>query len=87
MFRQRQPSVSFRRSLVEPLLRALGEAPTAEQILSLKICDPAMGSGAFLVETCRFLADHLPALVRMEALAHALKNALRIPSTDDWQRS
>ncbi|MEQ9322061.1 MAG: hypothetical protein RIF41_23030, partial [Polyangiaceae bacterium] len=33
--------------------------PTSEQILSLKICDPAMGSGAFLVEACRFLADRL----------------------------
>ncbi len=42
-----------------PLVRALGDAPTAEQILSLKICDPAMGSGAFLVESCRFLAERL----------------------------
>ena len=30
-----------------------------EQILDLKVCDPAMGSGAFLVETCRQLADAL----------------------------
>lgn len=33
--------------------------PHPRQILDLKICDPAMGSGAFLVETCRQLADHL----------------------------
>lgn len=33
--------------------------PTAEQILALKVCDPAMGSGAFLVATCRFLAGLL----------------------------
>jgi hypothetical protein len=33
--------------------------PTPEQILNLKICDPAMGSGAFLVETCRQLGDEL----------------------------
>jgi hypothetical protein len=33
--------------------------PTPEQILDLKICDPAMGSGAFLVETCRQLGDAL----------------------------
>ena len=33
--------------------------PHPEQILQLKVCDPAMGSGAFLVETCRQLADHL----------------------------
>jgi type I restriction-modification system DNA methylase subunit len=28
-------------------------------ILNLRICDPAMGSGAFLVQTCRWLADRL----------------------------
>ena len=33
--------------------------PTPEDILNLKICDPAMGSGAFLVETCRQLGDEL----------------------------
>ena len=33
--------------------------PTPEQILSLKICDIAVGSAAFLVETCRQLADVL----------------------------
>lgn len=33
--------------------------PHPSQILDLKICDPAMGSGAFLVETCRQLADIL----------------------------
>ncbi len=33
--------------------------PHPSQILDLKICDPAMGSGAFLVETCRQLGDEL----------------------------
>jgi hypothetical protein len=33
--------------------------PHPQQILDLKVCDPAMGSGAFLVETCRFLGDEL----------------------------
>ena len=51
------------RHTLEPLLDGLrgedGGAPTPEQILDLKICDPAMGSGAFLVETCRQLADAL----------------------------
>ncbi len=32
---------------------------TPEEILDLKICDPACGSGAFLVQACRYLADHL----------------------------
>ena len=29
------------------------------QILSLTVCDPAMGSGAFLVEACRYLGERL----------------------------
>jgi len=33
--------------------------PHPRQLLDLKICDPAMGSGAFLVETCRQLGDEL----------------------------
>ena len=38
---------------------ASGPNPTPEQILDLKVCDPAMGSGAFLVEACRCLAELL----------------------------
>jgi len=34
-------------------------SPHPRQILNLKVCDPAMGSGAFLVETCRQLGDEL----------------------------
>lgn len=44
---------------LEPILRRMGEAPRPDQILDLKLCDPAMGSGAFLVEACRVLAGHL----------------------------
>ena len=33
--------------------------PTPDQLLDLKICDPAMGSAAFLVEACRQLGDEL----------------------------
>lgn len=55
-----------------PLLAALGEAPTSEQLLALKICDPAMGSGAFLVETVRQLGDHLVAAWRREGQGGAL---------------
>jgi hypothetical protein len=38
---------------------AIPAVPTPEQILSLKICDLAVGSAAFLVETCRQLAEEL----------------------------
>lgn len=35
------------------------ELKSAEELLDLKICDPAMGSGAFLVQACRWLSDRL----------------------------
>jgi len=44
---------------LRPILERLGPEVTPAQILDLKICDPAMGSGAFLVEACRQLADVL----------------------------
>jgi hypothetical protein len=61
------------RTTLEPILKQLtgessqsGDAsspnsqlPTPNSILDLKICDPAMGSGAFLVEACRQLAEAL----------------------------
>lgn len=47
------------RTTLQPVLKQLGDSPTPEQILSLKVCDPAMGSGAFLVEVCRQLGDEL----------------------------
>lgn len=42
-----------------PVLKQLGDNPTPAQILNLKVCDPAMGSGAFLVEACRQLGSAL----------------------------
>ncbi len=52
------------RDTLEPILarlcrEAAAPVPRPEQILDLAVCDPAMGSGAFLVETCRQLADVL----------------------------
>lgn len=42
---------------LRPVLEALGDHPKAEQLLALKVCDLTMGSGAFLVEACRQLAQ------------------------------
>jgi hypothetical protein len=42
--------------LVRATLEPLVHGRTADDILSLRIVDPAMGSGAFLVSACRFLA-------------------------------
>ena len=52
------------RRTLEPVLARLresagGSAPRPEAVLDLKVCDPAMGSGAFLVEACRQLGDTL----------------------------
>lgn len=43
----------------EGLPRAEWKLKTAAEILDLKVCDPAMGSGAFLVQACRYLGDRL----------------------------
>ncbi len=65
--RRRSGSFYTPRSLTEPIVSTtlrpifdrLGNNPTPDAILDLKMCDPAMGSGAFLVEACRQLADKL----------------------------
>jgi hypothetical protein len=65
--RRRTGSHYTPRSLTEPIVRhalkpafeGIGEDARPEEVLSLKVCDPAMGSGAFLVEACRQLAGRL----------------------------
>jgi N-6 DNA Methylase len=47
------------RHALKPTLNRLGDNVRPEAILDLKVCDPAMGSGAFLVEACRQLAESL----------------------------
>jgi hypothetical protein len=47
------------RTTLRPILERFGEHPTPDEILDLKVCDLAVGSGAFLVETCRQLGDAL----------------------------
>ena len=44
---------------LRPLFSRPGPPPAPDRILDLKILDPAMGSGAFLVEACRQLAGKL----------------------------
>ena len=63
--RRRSGSHYTPRALTEPIVRktlapVLGELReqcgghlTPDRILEIKVCDPAMGSGAFLVEACR----------------------------------
>lgn len=65
--RRRTGSHYTPRSLTEPIVRhalepafeRIGPDAKPEDVLALKVCDPAMGSGAFLVEACRMLAARL----------------------------
>jgi len=43
----------------EPHFKRMGDKPDPDALLSMTICDPAMGSGAFLVEATRQLSDKL----------------------------
>ena len=43
---------------------------TPKEILDLKVCDMAMGSGAFLVQACRYLAERLVEAWENEEKAH-----------------
>ena len=62
---------SFVRFLVQETLgpqvaeRSPQDDPRPGEILKLKVLDPAMGSGHFLVETCRFLGQHLYEAARL----------------------
>lgn len=65
--RRRTGSHYTPRELTEPIVRhalapafaRIGEDATPDDVLVLKVCDPAMGSGAFLVEACRQLGARL----------------------------
>lgn len=60
--------VRHRRNKLAPeqIIRALSDADVAEAILALRVCDPAMGSGHFLVSLVDDLADRV-----LEQLAEA----------------
>ena len=82
--RRRSGSHYTPRALTEPIVRtalepilarlraAAGGPPRPEAILGLQVCDPAMGSGAFLVEACRQLAEALIAAWRAHDAAPPL---------------
>ena len=65
--RRRSGSHYTPRSLTEPIVRhalepafeRIGPNAAPEEVLSLKVLDPACGSGAFLVEACRQLGARL----------------------------
>lgn len=76
----RSLSAPIVRRTLEPLLAAMGETPRSDLLLDLKICDPAMGSGAFLVEACRYLADQVVAAWTREG---RLEDVARVAPNED----
>jgi hypothetical protein len=57
----------------------------SDEILKLKICDPAMGSGAFLVQACRFISDRLIEAWRLaEANDHVISSEGEVVETSNF---
>jgi hypothetical protein len=83
------------RHTLDPLAYRPGPAEGAEpaewklrpaaELLSLKVCDMAMGSGAFLVAACRYLADRLVEAWKDEGTEHVGTNGERIALPADTE--
>ncbi|WP_353653120.1 DNA methyltransferase [Porphyrobacter sp. SLTP] len=86
--RRRTGSHYTPRSLTEPIVRQalepafarLGADTTPDEVLSLKVCDPACGSGAFLVEATRQIGTRL---VQAWEAHKALKPLIPADEDDD----
>lgn len=86
--RRRTGSHYTPRSLTEPIVRQalepafarLGADATPDEVLSLKVCDPACGSGAFLVEATRQIGTRL---VQAWEAHKALKPPIPADEDDD----
>ena len=65
---------------LEPAFARMGDTATPEEVLSLKVCDPACGSGAFLVEATRQIGTRL---VKAWEVHRALKPAIPQDEDDD----
>ncbi|GIV03544.1 MAG: hypothetical protein KatS3mg015_2374 [Fimbriimonadales bacterium] len=60
------------------------ELKRPDELLDLKVCDPAMGSGAFLVQVCRYLSERLvEAWAREEAAGRVLDAEGRVRHPDE----
>jgi len=74
------------KTTLQPIFEAMGDRPTPDQILDLKICDPAMGSGHFLVEAVDFITDKTleflnafpwnPVLVHLEQMRKTIQEQM-----------
>ena len=72
------------RGPAEGVAREDWKLKSVDELLDLKVCDPAMGSGAFLVQACRWLADRLvEAWSNMETAGGRIDDEGRIRAADD----
>jgi hypothetical protein len=75
--RKQSGSYYTNRAFVEYLVRRaidpLAEGKTPNEILKLAVCDPAMGSGHFLVGACRRLSEHLLAAFKARYSAEQVR--------------
>lgn len=81
--RRRSGSHYTPRSLSAPIVARtldplLGPAPTSSRIKALRLCDPAMGCGAFLVESCYYLADRLAQAWQREGVSGSVGKARQL---------
>jgi hypothetical protein len=67
--------------------RSPRDNPQPMEILKLKVLDPAMGSGHFLVEACRFLGDKLYEACRLcDDLTTAFELEAEAPETNEEKK-
>lgn len=59
IYTPREMVVPIVQRTLEPLLAAMGPTPSSAQLLALRICDPACGSGAFLVVAAQLLGEEV----------------------------
>ncbi|MEW2388316.1 DNA methyltransferase [Streptomyces venezuelae] len=62
------------------------QAKSADELLELKILDPAMGSGAFLVSACRYLSERVVEAWERDGLPAAIRGDVGAGDRDELLR-
>lgn len=65
------PPELARDTVTSALAPLLGANPRPADVLALSVCDPALGTGAFLIAACRYLAERLEHAERLERASPA----------------
>lgn len=65
---------------LRPLFEAMGPTPSSAQVLGLRICDPAVGSGVFLLGALRLIGARLAEAWAREGKPDAEASALAVVS-------